>query len=261
MKKFIPFILILLSFFNFGFINNTDKKQSKPMLAIVIDDFGGYDESGLDSMLSINVPLTCAVMPNMENSLIHAEKAHLSNKEVILHMPMQASVNLPLNWYGPNYICNNESRESVFCKLDKAFDSIKYANGFNIHIGSGVCQQENVVNFIYDYAIEKNKFFLDSRTHGNTVCDKIANKRSVVYLGRDEFLEPKGHNSYETVKNHLLIAANTAIEKGYAIAIGHVGKHGGENTAKAIQDCLIAFKEMGIKIVPLSKIYKHLQNH
>ncbi len=260
MKRLISIILIFTTFFSFGFKVKPKNENSSPMLALVIDDFGGYDESGIDTMLAIDAPLTCAVMPNMENSLIHASKAYKANKEVILHMPMQASVNLPLSWYGPNFISNNDDCNQVFKKLDKAFESVKYAKGFNIHIGSGVCQNKTVMNYIYDYAKANNKFFLDSRTHEKTVCEKVANDKNIVYLGRDEFLEPKGSNAYNTVKEHLLIAANTAKEKGFAIAIGHVGTHGGENTAKAIQDNLQLIKDLGVKIVPLSTIYDKLKS-
>jgi len=259
MKKLIPFILILTSFFCFGF---TFKNQelAKPMLAIVIDDFGGYEEAGVNTMLSINAPLTCAIMPNNENSLKHAKLAHANNKEIIVHMPMEASVSLPLSWYGPNFIRNFDNKETVYNKLNHAFDSVGQASGFNIHIGSGVCQHKDVVSYIYDYAKENNKFFLDSRTHEKTVCEQVANSKNIIYLGRDEFLEPKGSNSYNTVKEHLEIACNKAKEKGFAIAIGHVGNHGGENTAKAIKDFLPEIQKQGIEIVPLSKIHDMLKN-
>ena len=47
MKKIIPFILIFSMFFTFGFsFKHNDKQLEKPMLAIVIDDFGGYEEAG-----------------------------------------------------------------------------------------------------------------------------------------------------------------------------------------------------------------------
>ena len=236
------------------------KAQTSPMLAIVIDDFGGYEQGGVETMLSINAPLTCAIMPNLENTFINTQQALESNKEIIVHMPMQASVNLPEMWYGTNYIKINDTTEQINKKLDLAFSSVKNAKGFNIHIGSGVCQHYQPIKDIYNYAIKNNLFFLDSRTHTNTVCQTVAKDLNVIYLGRDEFLEPKGFKSYEGAKHHLMVAANLAKEKGYAIAIGHVGNHGGESTAQAIKDCLKDIESLGVKIVPLSEIYQNLSS-
>ena len=56
------------------------------------------------------------------------------------------------------------------------------------------------------------------------------------------------------------VPAPEAKEKSFAIAIGHVGNHGGENTAKAIKDSLLYIKNQGIDIVPLSKIHDILKN-
>lgn len=242
--------------------NFSSAQIQKPMLAIVIDDFGGYEQGGVETILSIDAPLTCAVMPNLENSLINSTQALEANKEVIVHMPMQAHVNIPEFWYGTNYIKTSDTSEQVEQKLNAAFKSVKGASGFNIHIGSGVCQNKSVLNYIYDYAKTNNLFFLDSRTHMGTVCDQVAKDKGVVYLGRDEFLEPDGNKSYSGVKHHLMVAANIAKEKGYAIAIGHVGSHGGENTAKAIKDSICDIEKIGIEIVPLSSIYnlKKVQN-
>ena len=232
--------------------------EEKPMLAIVIDDFGGYDRSGVKSMLAIESPLTCAIMPNLEYSLEDMENAVKSGKEVILHMPMQSHVNLPSNWYGPIYIYNNDSPKDAISKLEKCLESIPEAKGFNIHIGSGVSQNNTLMKAIINYAKEHDLFFLDSRTHIGTICEKVSNEEHMVYLGRDEFLEPEHNKSYDNVKKHLLIGRDIALEKGYAIVIGHVGAHGGENTAKAIKDTIKEIEDSGVKIVFLSEIYNKL---
>jgi len=264
MKKFFIFLtsLILFSFVpipkNFVCASKEDAINNPPMMAIVIDDFGGYDQSGVETMLSIDAPLTCAIMPHLENTKLNSKQALEKGKEVIVHMPMQACVHLPDLWYGSSYIGNTDNKQNVYDKLDKAFESVEGAKGFNIHIGSGVCQHSNVISNVYDYATEKNYFFLDSRTHLNTICDKVANEKSVVYLGRDEFLEPNGDRSYNGVKKHLLVGANLALEKGYSIVIGHVGAHGGENTAQAIKDTIKEIRDLGIEIVPLSKLNDNL---
>lgn len=260
---FLSFILsLLLPFNSFCVASNlksSAKAIDKPIMVIVIDDFGSYDQSGVETMLSIDAPLTCAVMPFLENTQINTQMAIKSGKEVIVHMPMQACVNLPLSWYGKLYIGNHDNKEQIYSKLQSAFENIPEAKGFNIHIGSGVCQYVNTVEEIYNYSIEHDLFFLDSRTHLNTICDKVAKNKNVVYLGRDEFLEPNGNKSYNGVKNHLIIGANIAKEKGYSIVIGHVGSHGGEQTAQAIKDSINTIKSMGVEIVPLSYLYKQFQ--
>ena len=269
MKKIKMFCMCLLSFMFAILLSNisplSDKKiwaeqtSSAPLMAIIIDDFGGYEQTGVETMLSIDAPITCAVMPNLENSEKNSQQALDANKEVILHMPMQAHVSLPLSWYGPNYICIGDSKEVVKQKIDKARETVKGAKGFNIHIGSGVCQSEQTLANIYDYALENNLYFVDSRTHMNTQCAKVANQKHVLYLGRDEFLEPGGNRTYEGVVRHLMVGAEMAKTKGYAIVIGHVGSHGGENTARAIKDSIKPLEDMGIKIVSMSEMVDHIR--
>lgn len=267
MKKFISsiissLILVLMVSFLCEPLSNDAvwAEQNQPLMTIIIDDFGGFDQSGVEAMLEIDAPLTCAVMPNLENSQKNSEQILASNKEVILHMPMLSHVSLPLSWYGPNYINIGDSKEIVFEKINKALETVKGAKGFNIHIGSGVCQDAKTVSNIYDFATENNLFFVDSRTHMNTQCEKVANQKNIIYLGRDEFLEPGGNKSYEGVCRHIMNGAKIAQEKGHAIIIGHVGAHGGENTAKAISDCIEKIQNMGIKIVTASELFSHLEN-
>ena len=265
MKRF--FYLSLTILFCFSFVVSIPKTYStvsanneKPKLCIIIDDFGSFDQSGVETMLSIDAPITCAVMPNVDNTTLNIKQIQNANKEVILHMPMEADVSLPKHWYGIDYISTCESKDNIYKKLNNAFSSVNNAKGFNIHIGSGVCQNKDIINHIYNYATEHNLFFIDSRTHINTICDKVANEKNIVYLGRDEFLEPDGDRSYDGVKRHLLIGANLAKEKGYAIVIGHVGVHGGENTANAIKDTVSHIKNLGIDIVFASELNDFLQN-
>lgn len=235
-------------------------EQNQPLLSIIIDDFGGFDQAGVETMLNIDAPLTCAVMPNLENSEKNSEQILKANKEVILHMPMQAHVSLPLSWYGPNYINIGDSKEIVTQKIDKSLETVHGAKGINIHIGSGVCQDKTTLSNIYDCVLAKNMFFVDSRTHLNTKCEEVANEKNVIYLGRDEFLEPGGNRSQEGVQRHILEGIRIAKEKGHAIIIGHVGAHGGENTAKAIKDNIKRIEDAGVKLVTASELATFLNN-
>lgn len=232
---------------------------ASPKLVIVIDDFGSFDRSGVKTMLSIEAPLTCAIMPNLDYSLEDMTNATQSGKEVILHMPMESHVPLPADWYGPVYIYNSDMPETAVSKLEKCLKTLPDAKGFNVHIGSGVSQNSTLMKAIIDYAKVHGLCFLDSRTHINTICEKVSAEESAIYLGRDEFLEPDHNKSYAGVKKHLENGIKTAKEKGYAIVIGHVGAHGGENTANAIKDMIETIKKEGVEIVPLSTLFSHLK--
>ena len=86
-----------------------EEETKQPMMAIVIDDFGGYDRDGVSEMLEIDAPLTCAVIPFVEHTKEDSEMAAQNGHEVILHMPMESHVRLPEIWYGPVYIRNYDS--------------------------------------------------------------------------------------------------------------------------------------------------------
>jgi len=211
-------------------------------------------------MLSIEAPLTCAIMPNLDNSIDDMENAKRSNKEIILHMPMESHVILPSDWYGPVYIQNSDSPSDATKKLDECLKSLPEAIGFNIHIGSGVCQNKTLMKAILGFAKEHNLLFLDSRTHLNTICEEVAKEQNIIYMGRDEFLEPDHNKSYAGVKQHIQNGINTAKDKGYSIVIGHVGAHGGENTANAIKDMIKEIKDQGVQLVTLKELYNYLSN-
>lgn len=261
-KIFSIFSLIFISFC--GFFNTKISSSArcssatKPIMSIVIDDFGSYDQSGVAALLECKEPLTCAVIPFVDNSKENAELARQKGHEVILHMPMQAHVNLPESWYGPVYISNSDSVEAISEKLTKCRAELGEIAGFNSHIGSGVSQNKEKMRAIYEYAKANKLFFLDSRTIVSGRAEEACREADYVYLGRDVFLEADKNRSYEGVKMRLLEGAEIAKQKGRAIVIGHVGAEGGENTARAILDTVDTVKKMGVEIVPLSVLYKDL---
>ncbi len=232
---------------------------SLPKMSIVIDDFGSFDQSGVESLLNCPAKLTCAVMPNVDNTASNIETIKAKGHEIILHMPMQSHVTLPESWYGPVYIANYDSPESAEKKLDDCMKGFNGVRGLNIHIGSGVSRNRKLMSVIYDYAKKHNLYFLDSRTIETDATTQACKDTNSIYLGRDVFLEADKNRSYAGVKFRLLEGAKIALEKGRSIVIGHVGAEGGENTAKAIIDTVSEIEKMGVKIVPLSEIYDDMQ--
>lgn len=226
-------------------------------MSIVIDDFGGYEQAGVKTLLSANKPITCAVMPLVDNTQQNIEQISKTHHEIILHMPMQSHVPLPSNWYGKTFIAIGDSQEIVDQKLDACLKEFPRVKGFNMHIGSGVSRDKETMKRIYNYAKDHNLYFLDSRTIETNAVTEASKETNSIYLGRDEFLEADKNKSYANVKFRLLEGARKAIQNGTSIVIGHVGAEGGEQTAKAIIDTLPEIEKMGVEIVPLSTIYTY----
>ena len=59
-------------------------KVAQPMLAIVIDDFGGADTHGVAQFMELKQPITVAVMPKLVNSKAQQEEANTIDHAVIL---------------------------------------------------------------------------------------------------------------------------------------------------------------------------------
>lgn len=267
MKRFFSIFLIFFVYFSvifLPFLNRTEKQSNamfQPRMCIVIDDFGSYDESGVELMLSVKAPLTCAVIPLTDNTASHLEKLSKTNHEIILHMPMQAHVNLPKDWYGQTFIGIHDNQETINQKFEVCLKNFPCIKGFNTHIGSGVSKNKETMKHVYNFANQNNLYFLDSRTIETNAVTEAAKETKSVYLGRDEFLEADKNKSYSNAKFRLLEGAKKAIQTGSSIVIGHVGAEGGEQTAKAIIDALPEIKKLGVEIVPLSTIYEIKKMH
>lgn len=252
MKKFL-IILLLLNIFCVPCVQNCFAEQTAK-LAIIIDDFGGWSRDGVDEMLAIPAPLTCAVMPCLDNTESDAEKANSAGHEVILHMPLEAHKKLPENWYGNLYIKNSDSPDVAKQKLNRGFESVKYAKGMNIHIASGVCQNPALMQAIMKQAKSLDMFFVDSFTHPKSVCKQVAKDIEIRFGIRTEFLEKAGIKSYENAKQEICRMVKHAKKYGAAIAIGHVGMEGGKTTARAIRDSLNFIKSQGVELCFASEI-------
>lgn len=243
---------------SFAITKNLKDNQTAKM-SIVIDDFGSYDQSGVDILSKVKVPLTCAIIPKVDNSKENAKLMSENGHEIILHMPMEAHVNLPISWYGPVFIRNTDSAETANNKLEDCLKDFPEIKGFNVHIGSGVTRNKQLMTAIYDFAKKHNLYFLDSRTIETKATEEASSATDSIYLGRDVFLEADKNRSYSGVCKRLIEGANIAKTKGHSIVIGHVGAEGGINTAKAIVDTLEKIEKMGVKIVPLSEIYEDMK--
>lgn len=219
-------------------------------LAIIIDDFGS-GRDGVEEMMSIKEHLTFAVIPFLANTLEDAEIAHGSGYEVIVHLSMEPNYG-SRSWLGPKSILAGMEADKVRQIVRDSFDSVPYAAGANIHMGSKASNDEYIMSAVLDVIKEKNLYFVDSRTASKPKAKKLSMNKGVICYERDVFLDGQQPKSF--IKGRLDTAADIALKKGYAVAAGHVGREGGKVTADAINEMLPEFKKRNIKLVYISEL-------
>ncbi|MDS1029825.1 divergent polysaccharide deacetylase family protein [Bacillota bacterium LX-D] len=254
---FVSFSIAVLSCLLFNLdhskkqVKNVDVlNEKKAQVALVVDDFGQYNREGIKEFLALDIPLTCAVMPNLSYSRQDAIAAAHSGHEVIVHLPMEP-VNGKPSWLGPGGITAKMTKGEIAKQVAKNFAQIPYAVGFNNHMGSLITSKEKMLKPILEVAKAKGYFVLDSLTTPNSKVVPLAQKLNLAYAQRDVFLDDV-KNKIE-IKKQLELLAEIAQLKGSAIGICHVGI-GSKITSEIIKQMVPTFEKEGIKFVYLSEL-------
>ena len=219
-------------------------------VALVIDDLGG-DEEGVEELLKLDIPVTVAVLPFLENSKIHTEKSLEAGFEVIIHLSMEPEQG-QVSWMGPRSIKYNTSKEEIKSIMYDSIKEIKGAKGINNHMGSKVMKDKGIMTEVIRIIKEHNLYFLDSRTGEYSVAEEIATDLHVTYFYRDLFLD--NSKSEEKIRQSIEELVSIAFDKGYAIGIGHIGAQGGINTINTIDHISKELRKRGVVFVYLSEL-------
>lgn len=228
----------------------TMKETGKAYIAVIIDDFGNGSK-GTEEMLSLPVTFTGAVMPSMPYTEQECEMLKKAGKDIILHMPMEPHTGKK-SWLGPTPILNEYDEEKSLEIFKQCLGQIKYCSGFNNHMGSKVTENKTIIGALLREVKDKGLIVVDSVTGPKSVVGEMAEELGVCYLKRDVFLDST--QDLGKVKQNMLKAGKIALEKGYAVAIGHVGAEGGLVTAKAISETYKELESQGICFVGVREL-------
>lgn len=226
--------------------------EKRGELAILIDDFG-YCGEGTEEMLALPIPFTAAIMPFSACTESDREMVRQAGKEIFIHMPME-SLTGKKEWVGKKGVFRTMTDEEIRLRVEEAFSILSDAVGMNNHMGSAIMEDERSLSAVMDVLQEKGVLFVDSVTTAKSLGKTIAAEKGVPFLGRDVFLDST--DSLEQVKCNLRKAAEMALEKGEALAIGHVGPEGGKVTAQAIKELIPELEQAGITFVTVSELAK-----
>ncbi|MDR7856840.1 divergent polysaccharide deacetylase family protein [Tissierella sp.] len=190
-------------------------------------------------------------MPFLEYSEIDAKKAYDAGMEIILHLPMEPERGNP-KWLGPRSIranfCNDEVRKIV----QDALEQLPWGKGINNHMGSKIMKDEVIMREIINIVKEKNLYFFNSKTEESKVAAELSKELEVVYFQRNVFLDNERTGYY--ISKAMSELGKIALDKGYAIGIGHVGGQGGKITVETIDKMSKKLKEQEIEFVYLSQL-------
>jgi polysaccharide deacetylase 2 family uncharacterized protein YibQ len=221
--------------------------QGKPLIAVVLDDVG---VARSHAELAIDLPgaITLSFMTYADGVADMAARARAKGHELMLHVPME-----PLGHEidaGPNVLTVGASEAELLKRLAWGLDRFPGYIGINNHMGSRFTQDERGMSVVLAELKRRNLLFLDSRTIGNTVGDKLAARMGVAHVMRDVFLDNEMDEA--AVIKQLMQAERIAAGKGQAIAIGHPHPA----TIAAIRAWMPKAEARGFVIVPLSAVAK-----
>jgi len=228
------------------------RSQSRPRVAIIIDDLGqrlGY------SLRAVRLPgpVTCAFLPRAPYSERLAELAYRGNKEVMLHLPMEAVSQKPL---GPGGLTINMPRSDLVAALRADIKSIPHVRGINNHMGSLLTQHAESMEWVMaELMRRKDLYFVDSHTTVRSVVSEVAAEYGIPHRTRDVFLDAlPGAESIERAFQRLLTIAR---RDGSALAIAHPYPR----TLEFLQSHIPQLVESGIELVPVSDLIDRSSVH
>lgn len=218
-----------------------------PKVVFVIDDVGYHDR--LERLLfSVPMPLTLAIMPQLEFSTHFSREGKKRGYEIILHQPME-----PETQYGepdPGMITTWMSKDQVQRMLKLDLSTVPDAEGINNHMGSKATQNAKMMRWVLEVLKDRKLFFLDSMTTNLSVGWVTAQSMDLPHLKRNVFLDNEDNTRY--IENQVWQLIEQAKVHGYAIGIGHYR----QTTLDVLKRLAPKIKKQGVEIVNLKEILK-----
>lgn len=205
-------------FFLFTIFAAGAQADSRPILALVIDDLGYSLELG-KAAIELDGDHTYAILPGATHTRQLALHAKQLDKEVILHLPMQSIGSASKR--EPHALNESMDEDQLTSKVHSLLAQIPYIRGVNNHMGSHLTEFDFFMRPVMDSirAYNPDLYFLDSRTSPRSVAHTQALDSGLSATTRDVFLDNEAN--HESIRLQYKIWLEKARNNGSAIAIGH----------------------------------------
>lgn len=218
---------------------------NQPAISIIIDDMGYRLKSG---NRAVNLPgaLTYSFLPHAPHVIPLSNLAHDQDKEIMLHLPMEAEGGKKL---GPGGLTECMTEQKFIKTLESNIESIPYVSGFNNHMGSLLTKSQLwMTRLMREVATDKDLFFVDSKTTSHSIALQVAREEGLKSIQRDIFIDHEESKLF--IQKQLKKLIIQAQRKGTALAIAHPKKI----TLSILEKWLPELEAKGIKLVPVSTL-------
>lgn len=195
----------------------TPDLPSSPEVALIIDDIGNHYENG---RAAVELPhaFAYAMLPFSPHAKILAHLADSLDKDVLVHLPMEAEHDNHL--LGPGALRVDMSQDEIAHSLLASIAAVPHAIGINNHMGSRLTRKSAPMRWLMNAIHERGGlFFIDSRTTTESVALKWAKRSHIPSTSRDVFLDNIQTRDY--IEDQLNNLVQKAKRNGHALGIAH----------------------------------------
>jgi len=218
-------------------------------IAFILDDWG-QTTTNCKYLKEIHEPLAVSILPGLRHTKDVANCAKLYHKVAMLHLPLEALHNY--DFYPPNYIIKTTMSPSLVSKIvDGDLAQLPSIEGVNNHMGSKATGSRNLMKLIFKKLKKRGLFFVDSMTSPDSVCTTLADEVGLTFGKRDVFLD--NVNTREAITKQIMVLAQKARHRGYAVAIGH-DRH---VTMQVLKEEIPWLEKQGFEIVSIKTLLKN----
>lgn len=222
--------------------------HERPRISLIIDDIG-YRLQDDRRAISLSGPVTYAILPHTPYAVRMARLAKSLDKDVLVHMPMEALNSNHL--LGPGALTLNMAQAEFIKTINDDIESVPHAIGISNHMGSLLTGDTEAMRWLMQTLKPTGLFYMDSMTSAMSVAGETAGNYQVPYLRRDLFLDHDVDPGL--ILEQCIRLIEIAREKGSAIGIGHPHPE----TIEVLQSFLPQLTEYGVQLVSIREILNY----
>lgn len=227
------------------------ESDNMPPVCIIIDDFGQSAGQLLEDYGQLPKEIAFAILPDLPHTRTAAQMADRTNHEALIHAPMKPIGN---ENPGKRYIKPGMTEAEISSMLQDFFSQIPNAVAVNNHMGSGATADYNTMKLVVGEMRELGLFFLDSATTAKSAVPTVASELGIKTAKRDIFLDVPD-NSDATLISKIQSLGKYKGRNEPIVIITHCHNR---DKLVALQKFITQIEDMGIKLIPPSKMYKKL---